>query len=84
MRLCEPQFRRGRVTFPLMTVTTSLEQLPATFHLRIVRILDLQPRRAAPIALIRAVLPFRHNALQIALAREPKESATPFDNSIQV
>ena len=43
----------------------------ATFYLRVRGILDLHPRRAPAVRLIRAVRPLPDNPLKIPLARDP-------------
>jgi len=53
-------------------VAPALEQLPPSFHLRVLRILDLQPGRTPPVTLIRAVRPLRDNAFEIPPACEPE------------
>ena len=61
-------------------VAASLEELAAARHLRVLRILDLQPGRLNPVAVIWAVLPLRHDALEIPSACLAKQAdASPFD-----
>lgn len=53
--------------------------MPIT-HLRVLGILDLQPRRGAAIGAIRAVCPRRDDAFKVTLARHAKQvTATALD-----
>jgi hypothetical protein len=54
-----------------------------TFHLRVTRILDLEPT-SAMTALIRTGLPIRDDAFKVVLADRSKQRATVADNIIDI
>src|SRR5262245_9960297 len=60
------------------------EQLRPSVHLRITRVFDFQPGRPAPVALIHAAHPLRHDTLKIALTREPIQLLSLFLDSIEI
>jgi hypothetical protein len=61
-----------------------VEQLVPTVHLRVLRIFDLQPRRAARIGLIRAVRPLRHDPLEVVFTRRLIEIASALRDVIEI
>jgi hypothetical protein len=66
--LCEVQLgtRRGGA---MVIRSSRLEELVAVADLRVRGILDLQPRCAAGIGLVRAVRPLPDDALKVAVGR---------------
>ena len=53
-----------------MPISIAGEQLVPTLRLAVMKILNFQPRRATAVALIRALAPLGHDALEIAFAGE--------------
>ena len=51
---------------------------------RVVWILDLQPRRDAPVGVIRTARPLRHNPLDVTLRRHPEQIAAALCQVVEI
>jgi hypothetical protein len=69
-------------TRPVDRFATCLEEFVTPFGLAVLGILNFQPRRAATVALIRALAPLSDDALEIVLARNSKEAASTHANRL--
>lgn len=61
---------------PLALIPPRLEEFATARHLRVGRVLDLDPRRADTVRLVPAVAPFTNDALEITRACNLKQSRT--------
>jgi hypothetical protein len=72
-----PEHERGigrLAPWPAFWRSALLEELGATFGLRIAGMLDLQPARGGPVALIRAAGVLPNDSFKIAIAGQLEES----------
>ena len=76
MRL-QPKDGRGPIAAPrLVPIASSFEDFTPSDHLRVLRVLDLQPGRRHAVRLVPTLAPFADDALEVATTCGVEECST--------